>query len=118
MQETEITLQSVHGRDSVVKPWRWNTHQFAWKGGEVLLGRPPAPSDRYPGLAEEMNSRNSKGVLEGNSRRTDRLCVLLKKDFLSWVRVAHAQVQAAEDTGRPLGALLCPVFAVGRTGWF
>lgn len=60
MQETEITLQSVRGWDSVVKPWCWDTHQFACKGGEVLLGRPPAPSDRYPGLAEETNSREQQ----------------------------------------------------------
>lgn len=41
MQEVEITLQSLHGRDSFMKIWRWDTCQFACKREEVLLGRAP-----------------------------------------------------------------------------
>lgn len=48
MQEIEITLQSVHGRDGVVKIWHWDAYQFASKPEEVLLGRPPGSIWQVP----------------------------------------------------------------------
>lgn len=82
--------------------------KFCWEG-------PLCHRTGTPASLRTWTRGNGGGAHQGNSCRTDRLCVLLKKDFLSWVRVAHAHVQAAEDLGRPLDTLLCPVFAVGRT---
>lgn len=48
MQEVEIPLQSLHGRDGVVKMWHWDTYQFACKGEDVLLGRSPCAIWQVP----------------------------------------------------------------------
>lgn len=38
MQEIEISLQSLHGRDSAVKPWHRDAYQCVCKQEAVLFG--------------------------------------------------------------------------------